>query len=490
MTEQPGPVARAALALTDWSERWLPDAFIFALIATVVVVVAALTATPSSVVQVVDAWGRGFWELIPFTLQMALIIITGHVLATSPPIGRLIRLIASWPRTPRGAVALVTFVTLATSWFNWGFSLIFGAVLAIEVARRVEGVDYRALAAASVLGLGSIWAQGLSGSAALQMATPGALQPQIRDIVAHGGVVPGGIIPFRDTIFLWQSFVSVGVELVIVTFVMWLATPPAHRAKTARDLGIDLGSGPDQSHEHTTRRNNGVFRALVLSWQPRDPALTPGQWLEHSPLLTWFVVALGGAYIVRYFLQAPEPLNALNLNILNLSFLMLGFILHGTPARLMRAVQEATPAVWGVILQFPFYAGIAGVITATHLNEQVANLFVRVSTPTTFPPLVALYSAVLGVFVPSGGSKWVIEAPYVMEAAHSLKVHLGWVVASYDLGEALANLVQPFWMLPILGLFKLGARDVMGYTIVVFLVLTPVVLILVTVLGMTLSYPL
>ena len=475
MAQKPGPVARAALALTDWSERWLPDAFIFALLATVLVIVAALAATPSGPLQIVDAWGRGFWELIPFTLQMALIIITGHVLATSPPMGRVIRTIASWPRTPRGAVALVTFFTLVASWFNWGFSLVFGAVLAIEVARRVEGVDYRALAAASVLGLGSIWAQGLSGSAALQMATAGALQPQIRDIVAHGDVVPGGIISFRHTIFLWQSFASVAVEMVVVTFVMWLATPPAGRGRTARDLGIDLGEPAG------VRRGSGGGS---------DTRLPPGQWLEHSPILTWFVVALGGTYLVRYFRQAGEPLGAINLNTINLAFLMLGFILHGTPARLMRAVQEATPAVWGVILQFPFYAGIAGIITATHLNEQVANLFVRVSTPATFPPLVAMYSAVLGVFVPSGGSKWVIEAPYVMEAAHTLKVHLGWVVAAYDLGEALANLVQPFWMLPVLGLFKLGARDVMGYTIVVFLALTPVVLILVTLLGMTLSYPL
>jgi short-chain fatty acids transporter len=489
MTEQPGPVARAALALTDWSERWLPDAFIFALLATVLVVVAALTATPSTTFQVVDAWGRGFWELIPFTLQMALIIITGHVLATSPPMGRVIRTIARWPRTPRGAVALVTFITLAASWFNWGFSLVFGAVLAIEVARRVEGVDYRALAAASVLGLGSIWAQGLSGSAALQMATPGALQPQIRDIVAHGGLVPGGLVPFRHTIFLWQSFASVAVEMVVVTLVMWLATPPASRARTARDLGIDLGpSGPRTEDGPGTMDGPGTKDGPRTKAQA--PRTTPGQYLENSPILTWFVVALGVAYLARYFMQAPEPLNALNLNILNLGFLMLGFILHGTPARLMRAVQDATPAVWGVILQFPFYAGIAGIITATHLNEQVANLFVRISTPATFPPLVALYSAVLGVFVPSGGSKWVIEAPYVMEAAHSLKVHLGWVVASYDLGEALANLVQPFWMLPILGLFKLGARDVMGYTIVVFLALTPVVLVLVTLLGMTLHYPL
>jgi short-chain fatty acids transporter len=472
MTGQPGPVARAALALTNWTERWIPDAFIFALVATILVIGAALAATPATLLDTVDAWGRGFWDLIPFTLQMALVIITGHVLASSPPMGRLIRLIAGWPRTPRGAVALVAFFALASSWFNWGFSLVFSAVLAIEIARRVEGVDYRALAAASMLGLGSIWAQGLSGSAALQMATSGALQPAIRDIVSHGGLVAGGMIPFRHTIFLWQSFAAVGVEIVVVVGVMWLATPPAGRGRTAADLGIDLSPAE--------RRTENV--------EPRTSH--PGAWLEHSPLLSWCVVALGGAYLARYFWQADEPLNALNLNILNLAFLLLGFLLHGTPARLMRAVQDATPAVWGVILQFPFYAGIAGIITATHLNEQVASLFVRISTPATFPSLVALYSAVLGVFVPSGGSKWVIEAPYVMAAAHTLKVHLGWIVASYDLGEALANLLQPFWMLPILGLFKLGARDVMGYTIVVFLALTPVVLVLVTILGLTLAYPL
>jgi len=469
--DQTGFVARLAIALTAWSERWLPDAFIFALAFTAIVVVAAVVATPSSLVQVVDAWGRGFWELIPFTLQMALIIITGHVLATSQPIGRVIRRVATWPSTPRGAVALVAFFAMASSWFNWGFSLIFSAVLAREVARRVDGVDYRALAAASFLGLGSVWAQGLSGSAALQMTSPGALQPQIREIVSNGGMVPDGIITFSDTIFLWQSLVSVLVEIVVVTIVMWLATPPAGRGRTARDLGISLGK---------------------TEIDPRPPIerLTPGQWLEHSPILSVLVVAIGGTYLIRYFMQAADPLSAINLNIVNLTFLLLGFLLHRTPARLMHAVQAATPAVWGIILQFPFYAGIAGIITATHLNERIADAFVSVSSPTTFPAIVAIYSAVLGVFVPSGGSKWVIEAPYVMAAAHDLKVHLGWVVAAYDLGEALANLVQPFWMLPILGLFQLRARDVMGYTFVVFLALVPVVLLLVTLLGATLSYPL
>jgi short-chain fatty acids transporter len=469
--EQTGLIARLALALTNWTERWIPDAFIFALVATFLVVGGALVAGGASLLQVVDAWGRGFWDLIPFTLQMALVIITGHVLASSPPMGRLIRAIASWPRTPKGAVALVTFVALVSSWINWGFSLVFSAMLALEVARRMDDVDYRALAAGSYLGLGSVWAQGLSGSAALQMATPGALQPQIRDIVSNGGMIPGGMISFGHTIFLWQSLISVPIEIAVVTTVMWLAAPPAGRGRTARDLGIVLAR-----HDASPERDLGPTR--------------PGAWLEHSRILTWLVVLLGGIYLFRYFASAGDPLNALNLNILNLAFLLAGFLLHGTPARLMKAVQAATPAVWGVILQFPFYAGIAGIITATHLNERLADLFVHMSTKTTFPTIVAVYSAALGVFVPSGGSKWVIIAPYVMTAAHSLKVHLGWVVSTYDLGEALANLIQPFFMLPVLGLLRLDARDLMGYTIVIFFALTPVVLILVTLFGLTLGYPL
>ena len=214
--EQPGLVARAALRLTAWTERWIPDAFIFALLATVLVFLAALVWTPSSPFQVVDAWGNGFWDLIPFTLQMSLDHHhrprAGDVGADGEGDSRHRRLGGDAARRRRARHVLA----LVTSWFNWGFSLVFSAVLAREVARRVTGVDYRALAAASMLGIGSIWAQGLSGSAALQMATPGALQPQIRDIVAAGGIVPGGLIPFRHTIFLWQSFVSVLVEIVVV----------------------------------------------------------------------------------------------------------------------------------------------------------------------------------------------------------------------------------------------------------------------------------
>jgi len=472
-----GVLARAAARFTAWAERWIPDAFVFALVATFIVLVAAIvtlrhkSGVLGATLDAVEIWGNGFWELIPFTLQMALVIITGYVVATTRPVYRLIAALASFPRSPRVAIAWVALFAMLSSWLNWGFSLIFSAMLAKETARRLEGVDYRAVAASAFLGLGSIWAQGLSGSAALQMATPSALQPGIRTIVDGGGKIPGGIIPLSHTIFLWQSLLSVVVEIAIVTALVYLYAPDAGRARTAQSMGIELGASP---------------------LDREDPPVkgTPGEWLEHSPILNLFFVALSAIYLVRYFIKSGQGLNALNLNTINLLFLTCGVALHGTPARLMRAVKEATPGVWGVILQFPFYAGIAALIVKTHLNEKLAAWFVGISTPKTFPAVIAIYSAVLGVFVPSGGSKWVIEAPYVMQAAHDLKVHLGWMVAVYDLGEALANLLQPFWMLPILGLFGLKAKDVMGYTFLVFLVLAPIVLLLVTLLGATLHYPL
>lgn len=463
-------LARIAIRFTDWTERWVPDAFIFALVATILTFAAGLTVARP--LELVDAWGKGFWELLKFTMQMVLILVTGYVVATAGPVYRLIVRLSALPRTPRGAVTMVAVFAMVSSWLNWGFSLIFGALLAREVARRVERVDYRALGAATLLGLGSIWAQGLSGSAALQMATPGALSPAIREIVAHGGKVEGGMIGFEHTIFLWQSLASVAVEIVLVALLAWLFTPSPERAVTARDLGISLGEpldAPSRAPERATK---------------------PGEWLEHSRLLSLAFVALGTVYVVHTFVQPGAGVTSITLDIVMFVLLLLGALLHGTPARLMRAVRDATPATWAVILQYPFYAGIAGMIAYTHLSEKIANFFVGFSTRDTFPPIIAVYSAILGVFVPSGGGKWIIEAPYVMEAAHRLKVHLGWMVACYDLGEAAANLIQPFWMLPTLALMGLKARDVMGFTFLVFVVLTPVVIAMVWLFGRTLPYPL
>jgi short-chain fatty acids transporter len=177
-----------------------------------------------------------------------------------------------------------------------------------------------------------------------------------------------------------------------------------------------------------------------------------------------------------------NALNALDFNNINLFLLMLGALLHWTPASLMRAVRDATPATWGVLLQYPFYAGIFGLMTATKLSDAIAGAFVHASTRFLYPGTIVLYSAVLGMFVPSGGAKWMIEAPYVLEGARALSVPYGWMVVTYNLGEAIANLLQPFWMLPTLALLGLKARDIMGYTYLVALALLPLAIILVTLL--------
>ena len=477
---QARPLERVALRFTELSERWLPDAFIFALLATVVVVIAGLTAGGATPGGIAVTWGKGFWSLIPFTMQMALIVITGTVVATAAPVQRLIDRLAGIPQTNRSAAVFVAIVAMVTSWFNWGFSLVFSAVLVRAVARRLPTVDYRTLAACSLLGLGSIWAQGLSGSAALQMATPGMLPDGIREVVANGGgaggSVAGGIIPLADTIFLWQSLLAVVIEIAVVAVLIGLIVPTGARIRTAADLGIVLDGRPETGEE---RRQTEVAAR----------GRTPGEWLEHQWWVNAIVVVLAGSYLLLSVRDAESITSAITLDRLNLFFLTLGFALHRTPARLMRAFRDAVPPTWGVILQFPFYGAIAAIITDTHLNAKIAGAFTAVATKATFPALIAAYSAVLGVFVPSGGSKWVLEAPYVMQAAHNLQVHLGWMVAVYDLGEALANLVQPFWMLPVLALLGLRARDVMGVTFTVFVVLFPLVLVLVTVLGATLGYP-
>ncbi len=439
----------------------MPDAFVFALAATLVALVGAFGVDASAraaPLLLVDAWGKGFWSLIPFTLQMTMIIVTGYVLASSPPVHRGIRWLAARPQTAKGAVLLVAVASMLSSLLNWGFSLIFSALLAREVARRMPRADYPALAAAGFLGLGTVWAQGLSGSAALQMASPSSMPEKLKAIA-------GGGIPLTETIFRWQSLACVGIEIVVVGLVMWLMAPSEGRGRSATDLGVDLTPAPER---------------------PAAPR-TPGERLEHSRMLLVPVALLGFAYLIRTVATKATSVagaaNALDFNTINLFFLMAGALLHGTPASLMRAVKDATPAAWGVLLQFPFYGGIFGLMTETALSRTIADVSVSAANPTAYPAMIVAYSAFLGMFVPSGGSKWVIEAPYVLDAARQLGVSEGWMVVNYDLGEAIANLLQPFWMLPVLALLGLKARDIMGYTYVVALVLLPLVMLLVTILA-------
>jgi short-chain fatty acids transporter len=474
--------ARLALRFTAFTTRWLPDAFGFALVGTLIIFVLGLatgepllrhpaSADATTGYGMVDAWGKGFWSLITFTLEMAMIIIGGYAVATTRPMAWVITRLATVPRGPRSAVAWVAAVAMVASYLNWAFSLVFAAILAKEVARVIPRCDYRALGAMAFIGLGTVWAQGFSGSAALQVASATSSPAAVQKVVRAAGF-PKGVIPLANSILLWQSLLATLIIFLVAVGVAWLLAPSGDRARTAEDLGITLRPliGPDSTEEET--------RAAERTAERR-----PGDWLENSPVFTVLVVAIAIAYLYQHFAAVRSATAGLDLDTINLILLMIALLLHGRPRRMIAAVRSGAPAAAGVLLQFPFYGGIFGMIVYTGLSHHIADVLVHASSQFFFPPLIAIYSCVLGVFVPSGGSKWVIEAPYVLSAGNTLHVYAGWTVVVYNLGEALANLLQPFWMLPTLAVLGLKARDIMGYTITVFLVCFPVVLVLVTLLA-------
>lgn len=444
----PGLLERMGLGLAEWSEKWFPDPLAFALLGICLVFGFGVILGESPARLAVEG-GKSFWVLVPFTMQMAMVIIGGYVVASAPAVYRLIERLAAVPKTPRGAVAFVALFSMLTSLLSWGFSLIFSGLLVRALAQRLKGLDYRAAGAAAYLGLGAVWALGLSSSAALMMATRSAIPPRLFEIA--------GLIPLTQTLLTGANLCMAVVLVVVSIAVAWASAPTAERAKTAADFGI-------------------AFEPVALEPGPRQ---RPGEWLEYSPLLTCVVAALLGWYLVDCFRQSPQgALAALDLNTYNLIFLVLGMLLHWRPKRFLMAVTQAIPATGGVLIQFPFYAAIYGMIAGTGISKWLEDLFVTITTQGTYPLLVALYSAILGVFIPSGGSKWVIEAPYVLGAAVQHQVNLGWVVQIYNAAEALPNLLNPFWMLPLLGILKLKARDLVGFAALQMAIHIPIVFFL------------
>ena len=460
-----GKLVWIATRFTAWAEKWFPDAFIFVALAVVIVSLGAL-ANGASPLDISQAFGNGFWSLITFTMQMAFVAIGGYVVASSAPAAWLIARLATAPRTGVGAVGLVATISLLASLLNWGLSLIFSGLLVIALARRRElRMDYRAAGAAAYLGLGSVWALGLSSSAAQLQANAASLPKSLLPIT--------GVIPFSETIFLWQSMALAAIVTVVsIAVAIWSAPGPA-AAVTAEDMGINI------SRDRTI--------------EPAPPA-QPGEWLEHSPILTILIVLLGSGWIFLEFSRQDVMVAISNLNTYNFIFVVLGLLLHWRPRRFLNAVIKAAPATSGLLIQFPFYGAIAAILTqpkngaGLSVSDQIAHAFVSLTSQHIYPLAVGIYSVVLGFFVPSGGGKWLLEAPYLMQAANDLKVHLGWAVQVYNAAEALPNLINPFWMLPLLGVLELRARNIVGFTFLQLLVMLPLVLFLLWAFAFTLVY--
>ena len=429
-------------------QRFLPDAFVFCIILTIVVFIAAMPVAGMNPIEVANAWGSGVWGLLAFSMQMALVLVLGSALANAPAIKKLIVKLAGVPKKPVGAVAFVTVISAICCFINWGFGLIIGALLAKEVAKKIKGLDYRLIIAAAYSGF-VIWHAGISGSIPLGMTALNA-----DGVVDNTAGAVTEIVPPSQTIFSAWNLIMVLAVVVVVAFVNAKMHPDPKDV-----VSIDpklLEDAPDNT-EVKARKDQ-----------------TPAEKLENSMVLSYIVVVIGAIYLIYYFVNAGSILNALSLNIVNLIFLILGIAFHKTPISYVRAITESAESAGGIILQFPFYAGIQGMMVTVGSNgvslaSAISTAFVNISTPRTFPVLCYLAAGIVNFFVPSGGGQWAVQGPIMMPAGLELGVTPAVTAMGIAWGDAWTNMLQPFWALPALGIAGLGARDIMGYCAIVLI---------------------
>ncbi|RJX30547.1 MAG: short-chain fatty acid transporter [Desulfarculus sp.] len=448
-----GGLARAGEALTRWTERWIPDALVIVFILSIVAYVLALLWGFKPAMKIEDrlyggvvAWGKGFWAYLGFAMQMCLIMMTGYILALSPPVRRLLDGLARLPNQDRPGQAIVVMALFSTlsAWVSWGLSIIGSAVLALFIVRRNPKVDYRLLVAAAYLGLGCTWHSGLTGSATLMMASPG--NALVKSAIAKGWIA--GPISTGETIFHPFNLILTAVVIILVTWLMARMHPaPEHTYVVQPELMERL-----KLYEPPTRSATKTFSDF-LNW-----------WWGFN-----IIIAAGGAVALYTFLVG-KPLGAwLNLNNVIFFFLMLGILFHWRPWSFLMASMEAGKAVWGIIIQFPFYAGIYGLIAYTDLAQVLTNAFVAFSSAATFPMFAYWYAGVLNYLVPSGGGEWLMTAPYLLPAGKALGLPAYKTVIAYAWGDMMTDMIQPFWAIAMLAVAKLNFRDIMGYLMIIFL---------------------
>ncbi len=420
-------------------QRFLPDAFLFAIILTFAVFLLGVFFTNSSPIQMVEYWGTGFWDLLAFAMQMSLIVVTGYILANTPIVKKLLSKISKLANTPEQAILLVTFVASIACLINYGFGIVVGALFAIHVAKRVPTVDYRVLMASAYSGF-LLWHGGLSGSIPLLIATPGHF---LEDTM--------GVIPVTETLF--SSF-----NLFIV-FVLLFTLPFLNRflMKSRNSL-----HNTDASQWQSDISDDSKDSQTITS----TDKLTPAERLENSQIVSLIIGLMGLAFIVYHFVANGFDLN---INIVNFIFLFLGIIFHKTPRRFLDSATGAVKNAGGIIIQFPFYAGIMGMMVTSGLSEQMSLWFVSISTDFTLPLFTFISAGIVNFFVPSGGGQWAVQGPIMIPAALEIGADTAKTAMAVAWGDAWTNMIQPFWALPLLAIAGLKVRDIMGFCVMILL---------------------
>jgi short-chain fatty acids transporter len=430
---------RFATFFTYIMRHYLPDAYLFAILLTFLSAILALIFTDAGFTKLITTWGIGIYGIVAFAFQMILILVTGHCLALTPAVNRILVSIAGIGNTQVKAGMIVAFAAGICSWLNWGFGLIVGGLLALEVAKRTRAADFPFLIASAYSGV-IVWHMGLSGSIPLVIATSKHGQNFIEKMT-------GAAVPVSQSIFQPFNLLPAILLIVSIPILMALIRPKEDEVITIpeeklRELGAEL--------PHVER--------------PQNPTLA--EKIDHNYVINMIFGLMGLCYLYFHFSTKGFDLN---LNIVIFIFFIAGVILHGKPVNYIKAMNTAIKGAGGIALQFPLYGGIQGIMIGTGLAKVIAGWFVALAAPETFYMLQFWAAGVINMFIPSGGGQWAAQGPITMEAAKMMGIDATRSAMMVAWGDQWTNMIQPFWALPLLGLAGLSARDIMGYTTVTLL---------------------
>ena len=431
------PLARVSGAFVYMFERLLPEPFVFAILLTILVSVLAFIFAPHRTMpDVLTSWYGGIFAILPMAMQMVLILVTGYALASSKPIAATLKHLAGVPKTPRGAVALTVLVSLTTVTLNWGFGLVVSAMFAREIAKR-HRLDFAWLLAGAYSGF-VMFPPGISSAIALAQATPGSSLNIVQKLTGH-------IIPLSQTLLPAFNLVPSLIFFLVLPWLFSRMQPPDADMQPADQARLEAEDAP----------------------KIRVPTAGLAGVLERAWILNLFLVVASFGYLA---MQVVAGKFSLDMNSLILIFLALGLLLHWTPVAYVESINNAARVSGSLLLQYPIYGGIMGMMTATGLAAVIAKWFLTFSTAHTLPFWGFISSIIISLAVPSGGGHWAVQGPFILPAALALHVNLAATAQGVGYGEAVANMIQPFWALPLVAIAGIGMRRVLGFTVITFFV--------------------
>jgi short-chain fatty acids transporter len=430
------PLSRAMRPINNVVERFIPSALVFSIVLTFIVGILALLLTDSGPADLILYWGDGLAGLLAFITQMALILLLGHILANTGPVRRLLAFLGSVPTSPLMAYVFVFVVAAVASLITWGLGLVVGGLLAREVAyqgrERGMKLHFPMLVASGFAGF-VVWHMGYSASGPLTAATEGSFLQE------HLGGQP---LPISETVFSSWNMIAAIAAIAVVALALFLVAPRA--GDKVVELAVDAREKADDGQEEI---------------------VTPADRVDASRLPTLLVGLALAVYLVLHFAQG----GTLTLDTVNWSFLALIFLLVRNPFELIALTKNAASNVGEILLQFPLYAGILGMMTSTGLVQIFSDAFVAISTPTTFGLFAFLSAGLVNFFVPSGGGQFAVQGPIMLNAGAELGVDPAITIMAVSYGDQWTNMIQPFWAIPLLAIAGLKMRDILGYTTVVLI---------------------